>query len=347
MVPHLTFEEISSEDSFNPLLIDPSSPFTQGYFYGDWQKSLGRTVKRFLIKSNNDVLCSLQLIKYPLLRGKNYLYAPYGPVMKEFSAELLASLRQKLGALAEEENAIFVRLDFTPAPNEAQQALIEKFFNRSPFCTYRSPYFQPRTEWILDLKKSETDLPKEMNPKTRYGIKAAEKRGIKIEIIDRGILKYFDDFYALMEETAARNKFGLHPKEYYKNIFANSEGRKDAYLVVSRYKGRILVVDFMLLFGTTANYVFSGSSSEHRNLMPSYLAQWEAIRHAKRLGCAEYNFGGISGGIDVRKEWEGLTFFKTRFGGEARAHSNFYDIVADPLWYHLYSFRKFVKKIIL
>ena len=79
MLRSLEFKEITSEESFNPLDLNPETPFTQGYFYGEWQKSLGRTVKRFEIKSGTDILCLLQLVKYPLLRGKSYLYAPYGP----------------------------------------------------------------------------------------------------------------------------------------------------------------------------------------------------------------------------------------------------------------------------
>ena len=35
--------------------------------------------------------------------------------------------------------------------------------------TYRSPYYQPRTEWVLDLQKDEPALLAQMNSKNRYG----------------------------------------------------------------------------------------------------------------------------------------------------------------------------------
>ena len=340
------FKEITSEASFDPLSIDPKTPFTQSYFYGEWQKNLGRAGKRFSVTSGSDVVCFFQLITYPLLRGKNYLYAPYGPVIKDFSEGLLELLKEKLAEIAKKENAIFARLDFTPAPDSSQRALIEKTFKKAPVYTYRSAFFQPRTDWILNLKKSRVELLGEMDSKTRYGIRMAEKSGIKIEIIEAGIGAYFNDFYALMEETSRRNKFGLHPKEYYKHIFESSEKRKNAYLAVARYEGGILVIDFILTFGNVANYVFSGSSTEHRRLCPSYLAQWEAICHAQKLGYAEYNFGGVATESDAYKDWEGLSFFKKRFGGRPLSHSPFYDLPTQPAWYYLYGLRKLVKKII-
>ncbi|MEK7508152.1 MAG: peptidoglycan bridge formation glycyltransferase FemA/FemB family protein, partial [Patescibacteria group bacterium] len=294
MLPRLELKEIISEASFDLLSMHPKAPFTQGYFYGEWQKNLGRAVKRFAVTSGSDVVCLFQLITYPLLRGKKYLYAPYGPVISsatqagvrdnfagEFSEKLLELLKEKLAEIARKENAVFVRLDFTPTPSAAQRELIEKKFKKAPLHTYHSAYFQPRTDLVLDLTKSHDELLKEMDPKTRYGLRTAEKRGIKIEIVETGIVAYFNDFYALMEETSRRNKFGLHPREYYEHIFENSEKQKNAYLVVARYEGKILVIDFILAFGVVANYVFSGSSTEHRRLCPSYLAQWEAILHAK------------------------------------------------------------------
>ena len=98
------------------------------------------------------------------------------------------------------------------------------------------------------------------------------------------------------------------------------------------------------MFGNTATYVFAGSSSEERDRLPSYLAQWETIQHAKKLGCKYYNFGGISGESAAHKSWDGLTSFKKKFGGEELQHSTFFDIVADPLWYNIYNFRKYLKK---
>ncbi|KKU16782.1 MAG: hypothetical protein UX26_C0016G0001, partial [Parcubacteria group bacterium GW2011_GWC1_45_9] len=83
-------------------------PFTQASFYGDWQKELGRAVKRFLVYSDGEIVAYFQLIKYPLLFGKSYLYIPYGPVVRSVARDFFVALKQKLKRIAKIEKAIFV-----------------------------------------------------------------------------------------------------------------------------------------------------------------------------------------------------------------------------------------------
>jgi len=74
--------EIGDDENFNPSNLCADVPFTQASFYGNWQKSLGRTVRRFLVYRNKEIVAYFQLIKYPLLLGKSYFCIPYGPVIK-------------------------------------------------------------------------------------------------------------------------------------------------------------------------------------------------------------------------------------------------------------------------
>jgi lipid II:glycine glycyltransferase (peptidoglycan interpeptide bridge formation enzyme) len=333
--------EIGNGENFDPSVFCENVPFTQASFYGDWQKNLGRIVKRFLVSSDKEIIAYFQIIKYPLLLGKSYLYIPYGPVTKDFSDDFFAYIRQELKKIAKTENVVFVRLDFTPPiPNNT----LSKFFTKAPFYTYHSAYFQPRTEWFLRLEKSENEILMEMHEKTRYSIRLADKKEITAEIITEDFEKYFEVFYELMAGTAERNRFSLHKKDYYKNIF-NNLSKTNSYLSIAKYGKKVLAVDMIIVFGGIANYVFGGSGNEERNRMPTYSAQWKAICHAKHLGCHYYNFGGIATDDKIYKGWDGLTLFKKKFGGEKVVHSDFFDVVVNSFWYHLYNFRKLIKKI--
>lgn len=335
-----TLKEIGNEEPFDPTSLYGRTPFTQAAFYGDWQRALGRRVRKFVVRENGEDRAFFQLVKYPLFLNKSYLYTPYGPVVNSFSNELLTYIREEVKKIAKEENATFVRLDFTPpAPQE-----FRKLFTQAPIYTYHSAYFQPRIEWFLGLDKSEDDLLRAMHKNARYSIQLAKKRGIEVEIVAKDFEKYFEPFFSLMQETAQRNGFSLHPKSYYKGIFENLH-KSNAYLSVARYGERILVIDLIIVFGGIANNIFGGSSNEEKTRMPTYLAQWEAIRYAKQLGCSYYNFGGISIEGKMYKGWEGITFFKQKFGGEQIRHSDFFDIVVSPLWYGLYRLRKLIKTI--
>lgn len=338
---HLKSREIGNDKNFDPNHIAANIPFTQASFYGNWQESLGRTVRRFLVYSDKEIIAYFQLIKYPLLLGKNYLYIPYGPVTKDFSKEFFSYIKKEIEGIAKNENAIFVRLDFTPS---VSNDVLSEFFTKAPFYTYHSAYFQPRAEWFLELKKTEDELLAGMHEKTRYSIRLSERKGITAEIITEDFEKYFEIFYELMAETAKRNCFSLHQKSYYKNIFQNLSKIENTYLSIAMYGQKVLAIDLVIVFGGIANYVFGGSSSDERNRMPTYLAQWKAICYAKQIGCNYYNFGGISTKDKTYKGWDGLTIFKKKFGGKEVKHSDFFDVIVSPFWYHLYNFRKRLKK---
>ncbi|MDP3661725.1 MAG: peptidoglycan bridge formation glycyltransferase FemA/FemB family protein [bacterium] len=339
---NFSIKELMVEERFEPLDLYVDAAFTQAEFYGAWQKSLGRTVRRFLISEHNEPIAYFQLVTYPLFFGKNYLYAPYGPVSKvPLSKELLSFLREQILKIAQSENAVFVRLDFTPAPYDP--LLLKEFFTKSPRATYRSANFQPRAEWFLGLDKTENELLMAMHEKTRYSIRLAERKGVTSEIIGADFGKYFDSFYDLMCETAKRDGFHLHEKEYYKNIF-QSVNSQNAFLSVAKYQDRILAVNLIIVYGKTAHYVFGGLANAERNLMSAYAAQWAAICHAKTLGCAHYNFGGVAVG-KTYKGWGGLTAFKQKFGGMQIVHADFYDVVANRFWYLVYCFIKTIKNL--
>lgn len=291
MMRKYEFRELTSGEDFDPSTIYKNTPFTQAEFYGRWQNNKNRTTRRFLISSQGGVVAYFQIVKYPLIKNKSYLYIPYGPVTKDFSSDFLVSLKEKIIEITKEEKAVFTRLDFSP---ETDNQLLSNYFNKSPTYTYHSAYFQPRFEWFLNLQKSKEELLEDMHNDTRYSIRTAKKREIEVKIITEGFNKYFEDFYNLITVTAQRNKFNLHPKNYYREIFDSLSSIKDSYLSIATYKDATLIIDVIIVYSGIANYVFSGSSNEERNRFPSYLAISEAILKAKDLGCNYFNFGGIS-----------------------------------------------------
>jgi peptidoglycan pentaglycine glycine transferase (the first glycine) len=340
---NIQFRELGTDEDFDPNTLAERVPFTQANFYGAWQDALHRRVRRFVAEDSTGPRAYFQIISYPLIGKRRYLYIPYGPVVVDADDELLNKFSNVLTRIAKEENAAFVRLDFTPAvPGE----LLARHFKKAARSTYHSAYFQPRTEWYLPVEKSEEVLLAEMHEKTRYSIRVAERKGVTVEIITNGFTAYFEKFYELMTTTAERNKFSLHPRAYYKRIFEEMEMMSNAYLAVARYADSVLAIDLIIVWGGVANYVFGCSDDRERNRMPSYAAQWAAIREAKRRGCRFYNFGGVTSSRDEYEGWEGLTRFKRRFGGEEILHSDFYDLVAEPFWYHLYNVRKAIKSLL-
>lgn len=344
--------EILNDTSSDPAAFFPATVFTQSSFYIGWQKAIGRKVLSVLVKdASGQPIALANCILFPLFFSKVYGYIPYGPIVKQpISAE---SMRALCGVLAEtfsthlrSENTVFVRFDFSPALDASSQHIISGLerFVPAPRYTYSSGPFQPRTDWILDLRLPEEELLAGLHQKHRYLISLAERRGVTIEIIDADIQAFFEEFYTLISATAKRDGFHLHPKSYYQAVFADIVKRKIGFLVIARLEKTILSIHLVLGHAGKAMFLFGGTSDVHRNLGASHLAHWRAIVHAKRLGFDWYNFGGITSVTYPRKTWQGITAFKQKFGGRELVYSPFFDLVLEPSQYRIFLLRKWVKR---
>ncbi len=347
----MTIKESTNKEEFNPALFYPFTPFTQAFFYGEWQKNSGRHVRRFLITDENDVgnkvLGSFQVIKFSLPFNKSFLYIPYGPVLFcDVTTSLLLDIKKFLLNLAKEEGSIFVRTDFTISErNKNSKIDLGKIFQKAKKHTYHSAQFQPRFEWYLDLHRSYEDILRDMHKNTRYSVRLAEKSQVSTEIIEENLSKYFDTFYSILEETSKRDGFSLHSKDYYKNIFDLCDKDKNAILVLSSHSGEVISANLVILYGEIAMFIFGGTSNENRKVMPAYASQNATIKYLKEKGYRWYNFGGVSEKEDNHEGWSGLTSFKKRFGGHLVRHEKFYDVVSQPFWYFVYNFYKRFKRV--
>jgi lipid II:glycine glycyltransferase (peptidoglycan interpeptide bridge formation enzyme) len=335
----IEIKEATIPESFQPTTLSPEAPFTQAWFYGEWQQKLNRPVKRLLIYRDQKLVGAAQFVKYPLIAGQSYWYAPFGPVLNQHPDPEIILAFKKYFAVGESQ-PVFVRFDFTPAL--AATDWNTPTLSKAPHATYHGAYFQPRHEWILDLAPSSETLLKNMAKNCRYEIKLAERKGITIEITE-DLDANFEIFYKLMSTTANRNGFHLHPRHYYEHIFKTPTPDGQLFLVIARHEQAVLAINLILGYGREAYYLFAASGNEQRELKPAYLAQWASINEAKRRGFSRYNFGGISAG-DSDPSWAGLTAFKKKFGGTMISHSTFYDLVYRRLWYYIYCLRKQLKQ---
>jgi lipid II:glycine glycyltransferase (peptidoglycan interpeptide bridge formation enzyme) len=97
--------------------------------------------------------------------------------------------------------------------------------------------------------------------------------------------------------------------------------------------------------GKRATYLYGASSNTHRDAMPTYLIQWEAMRWARAQGCTEYDLWGVPDASPQTLEAEfterseglwGVYRFKRGFGGELRRSAGPWDRVYNRPLYNLY-----------
>jgi lipid II:glycine glycyltransferase (peptidoglycan interpeptide bridge formation enzyme) len=106
-------------------------------------------------------------------------------------------------------------------------------------------------------------------------------------------------------------------------------------LYLAEHEGECIAAIITLFSPRQAVYLYGASSNIKRNLMATYLLQWQAITDAKDAGSRIYDFYGISPTDDKHHPMHGLYRFKTNFGGTIIHRPGSIDAVVSPV-YRLY-----------
>jgi lipid II:glycine glycyltransferase (peptidoglycan interpeptide bridge formation enzyme) len=313
-----------NQEEWNNFLIENDGSFLQSFEWGEFQKSLQKKIWRFEIKEKEKKLAEAQVIKEAFSFGKSLFYIPYGPCFQEGlflkeKKEVLYFILKELKKLAKKEKTIFLKVEsVSPLPKISEGV---KSLKR----------FQPPKTLILKLKdKSEEDLFIHFHPKTRYNIRLAEKKGVRVITTNNQQLltnNYFDGFYKLIQKTAKRKKIKPYSKNYYRKLLEIMS----AELFLACFKEKIIAANIVIFFGGGATYLHGASNYRYRKLMAPHLLQWSQIKEAKNKGCEIYDFWGID-----EEKWPGLTRFKKGFGGEELQYPEGEDFVFSNFWYKTY-----------
>ncbi len=187
---------------------------------------------------------------------------------------------------------------------------------------YGDAYVQAPATVILNLENNEETLLSNMKSKTRYNIRLAKKKGVRI--CDDVSL---DSFYKLYKITSQRNGIAIHSKTYYATVLdaLRKDTCTDVHIYGAYYENTLIasgIVSYYKAFThrkdewyKSACYLYGASSNQHRNVMPMYLLQWHAMCHARNQGCMHYDLFGIPLRDNSESSMQGLYRFKTGFGG--------------------------------
>jgi len=237
-------------------------------------------------------------------------------------------------AKAEELNVGWIRIE-----PETEKALADIRDSMKGKGVVKAPHdMQPRETFRVGLKRSEEELLAAMKSKTRYNIRIAEKRGVRVVATTEP--KYRDAFIRLVTGTADRKGIVPHPKGYYEAMCETLLG-ENGEIFAAEKNGEIIAANLVVFYGDTATYLHGGSDDRFRADMAPFLLQWEAMRGAKRRGLSWYDFGGVSTRefADGSGKWLGITRFKFGFSPAtgATVFPGAYDIVLSSARYFLYT----------
>ncbi len=274
------------------------------------------------------------------------LYAPKGPLLDWDDESLQTRVLNDLQSFAKTQKAIFLKIDPDAVLgrgvpdsegdvlDNSGQALRSELKRRG--WGYASDQIQFQNTVLIDLHPTEEEILARMKPKTRYNVRLAEKKGVTVRV---GIVDDLPMLYKMYAETSVRDGFVIRDEEYYLTVWKlfMQSGQPSAIPLIAEVDGEPVAAIFLFMFGARAYYVYGMSRSAHREKMPTYLLQWDAMKRAKAAACAAYDLWGAPDVFDESDSMWGVYRFKEGLGGEVVRTLGAYDFAPNKIFYKLYS----------
>ena len=287
-----------------------------------------------------------QILRNGFAARLSILYSPKGPLLDWTNEPLRNRVLSDLQYFAKKHGAIFLKMDpdvvlgmgvpqgEDDVLDNSGQAVMSELKRRG--WEYASDQIQFKNTVLIDLNHTEDELLTLMKQKTRYNVRLAEKKGVDLRV---GTKDDVPMLYKMYAETSVRDGFVIRDEEYYKtvwNLFMSSN-EPTCEPLIAEVDGEPVAAIFVFYFAGRAYYVYGMSRDVHREKMPTYLLQWEALKRAKAKGCSVYDLWGAPEVFDESDSLWRVYRFKEGLGGKVLRTLGAWDFAPSPLWYKLYS----------
>ncbi len=274
------------------------------------------------------------------------LYCPKGPLLDWSNESLRNRVLDDLQSFAKKEGAIFLKIDpdvvlgkgipdnENSREDNGGQIVLSELTDRG--WRYSSDQIQFKNTVLIDLAASEDEMLARMRQKTRYNIRLAEKKGVTVRTGSQADLPML---YKLYAETSVRDGFVIRDEGYYQTVWQtfmqSSEAKAEP--LIAEVNDEIVAAIFVFYFASRAYYVYGMSRESHREKMPNYLLQWEAMKRAKLHSCGVYDLWGAPDEFKESDPMWGVFRFKEGLGGEVIRTLGAWDFTPNLLLYKMYS----------
>ena len=279
--------------------------------WNEFKKKYGNTVFKF-----GDIFMLVKKIPFTTS------YVGYAP---KVNLNVQAVDFTKLNETCKKRNISFIRFDI---PNILINTKEGKYWNEK---LQKLAKKAPRNTFTqkniyLDLTPDLETIVKNMHPKKRYNINYAQRRGVKVTILQN--TEGFKNFWELHRQTADRQGFLTHDRKYYSTI--NDVLKGDLYYIQAEVNNTPTASWVIIHNDETIYYTYGGSDIRYNKFYPSDLVGFEAIKLGKRLNAKMFDMWGA-------EENKGFTDFKLRYGGNLVEYIPSYDYVVNKIPYQTFN----------
>ncbi len=329
----------------------PNPHFLQTREWAQVKEKYGWQAMPFVWYAGKQLVAAVMILKRTLpIRGLSarlsVLYAPKAPLMDWEDDSLRERVLGDLQSFAKKQGAIFLKLDpdvvlavgipggtderVNPEGQATRQALSRLGWK------FSEDQIQFRNTVLVDLSQSEEEILARMKQKTRYNIRLSGRKGVLLRV---GTPADWKMLYKMYAETSVRDGFAIRDENYYRTVWSTFQPSSfpACESLIAEVDREPVAAIFVFYFAKRAYYVYGMSTTKHRNKMPTYFLQWEAMKRAKERGCTVYDLWGAPETFDEGDSMWGVFRFKQGLGGEVVRTLGAWDYAPNPLWYKLYT----------
>ncbi|HUH97148.1 MAG TPA: peptidoglycan bridge formation glycyltransferase FemA/FemB family protein [Anaerolineales bacterium] len=278
--------------------------------------------------------------------GPCVLYCPKGPLLDWSDESLRHRVLDDLQAFARGQRAVFLKVDpevvlGTGIPqgglarDEPNGQVVRLELHHRGW-RFSMDQIQFKNTVLIDVSASDEELLARMKQKARYNIRLAERKGVTVRAGTAADLPLLYQMYA---ETSVRDGFVIRAEAYYRTVWESfmRSAEPGAEPLIAEVSGEVVAAVFVFYFAGRAYYVYGMSRGTHREKMPNYLLQWEAMKRARSRGCLAYDLWGAPDEFNEGDALWGVFRFKEGLGGQVVRTLGAWDFAPRPLWYKMYS----------
>jgi len=333
------------------LSLSPQGHLLQNSRWGKLKSLFGWRCDLATVRQGGRITAGAQVLfrKWPVLGKSCPLtvgYVPKGPVVDYGDDGLFSALLSELDRLCRQRGAAWLKIE----PDEPHSEWLERRLLAAGFRRSRQTV-QPQSSILLDLASGPEASLARMSAKTRYNIRLAERKGIRVVT---GTDADIEEFYRLSLLTSQRDQFPIHSLAYYRKAYLLFKEVDAVELFLAFFQEKLLAGIMVFAVGKRAWYLYGASSDEERHRMPNHALQWAAMNWARSKGCEYYDLWGIPAEAPLLEETQsprlrelvespprgslwGVYRFKRGFGGQAVRYIGAYDRVYIPAIYWAYN----------
>ena len=318
----------------------PSGHLMQSSRWAALKTRFGWGAERVTVLDGDTIIAGAQVLYRPLpLNLGSLAYVPMGPVVDWENEDNVSAVLLALERAARQRRAFCLKVEpAVPARQDRAATLASHAFRPG------RQTVQWRSTLLNDVGCSEAEIRAGFSSGHRRIMRTSAEAGVSVR---PGAAADVAAFSELLASTGDRKEFAVYPADYYAASYELLGPDGLGYLAVATHEDMPIAGVMVFRLGVRAYMLYAASSSAHRALSPSYLAQWEAIRWAHAQGCAVYDWCGIPDEVgkdpgryahDGRTDgmW-GVYRFKRGFGGKVVGYLGTHDQVYNRSLYRLYN----------